>query len=321
MVGIYILVFLLNGVYALPTKFRNIIQGAFSGSLVVLITYSLLDEEYRFSRAVVLFSVLWTLFIIPAYRLLLSALKLNIIERNLENRIAIVGKADELKRIDSLIKNTILQPQLICYISSDNQEETNFNYTGKLYQLEDIIDIYNLNEVIFCSKDVSSEEIIKQMAALSQKDVDFKIAPPESLYIIGSNSKQHAGEYYVISSDAILKPINQRNKRLLDISLAILLTLLSPILVWFNPSFKLYFKNLFLILSGKLSFVGFSRVSNLKDHQLRLKRGILTPSDQFKGIQLDDKSQEQLNFEYSREYNLGKDLEIIFKNLTKLGNS
>ena len=321
MVGIYILVFLLNGVYALPTKFRNIIQGAFSGSLVVLITYSLLDEEYRFSRAVVLFSVLWTLFIIPAYRLLLSALKLNIIERNLENRIAIVGKADELKRIDSLIKNTILQPQLICYISADNQEESNFNYTGKLYQLEDIIDIYNLNEVIFCSKDVSSEEIIKQMASLSQKDVDFKIAPPESLYIIGSNSKQHAGEYYVISSDAILKPINQRNKRFLDISLAILFTLLSPILVWFNLSFKLYFKNLFLILSGKLSFVGFSRVSKLKDHQLRLKKGILTPADQFKGIQLDDKSQEQLNFEYSREYNLGKDLEIIFKNLTKLGNS
>jgi hypothetical protein len=319
MVLVYLLVFLLNGVYAIPTKFRNILQGVFSASLVVLIIYSLLDEAYRFSRAIILFSVLWSLFIIPAYRLILNLLKIQIFEKSGESRIAIVGKAKEVKRIASLIEDTVLQPQLICYISSNNQEEKGFNYTGKLYQIEDIIDIYKVNEVIFCSKNMSSEEIIKQMTQLSQKAVDFKIAPPESLYIIGSNSNQQSGEYYVISSDALLKPINQRNKRILDAFLSLFFLFFSPLFVWFNTSFTQYFSNLFQILIGKLSFVGFADLNKAKDQNLKIKKGLFSPVDLFPNIEVDENAKERLNLEYSRDYSLLRDLEIVLKNTFRIG--
>ncbi|MEQ8909224.1 MAG: glycosyltransferase [Vicingaceae bacterium] len=321
MVGVYLLVFLFSGAYSIPTKFKNVVKGAFSASLVVLIVYSLLDESYRFSRAIVLFSVVWTLFVIPAYRLLLSLFKIRVLEKNKENRIAIVGKENELKRIDALIKDTLVEPQFICYINAGEENEGFFNYTAKLYQLEDIIEIYKINEVIFCSKDVSSEEIIRQMAKLSSKEVDFKIAPPESLYIIGSNSNQHSGEYYVIGANALLKPVNQRNKRILDISLSLFFLLLFPIFIWLSSSFVRYFSNLFRVLSGSLSFVGFAKMAELPDYQLKLKRGIFVPSDQFRGIQVDEKSKDRINFEYGRDYSLLKDLEIVFKNLSKLDSS
>jgi GT2 family glycosyltransferase len=319
MVGVYLVLFFINGAYALPTKFKNIIRGAFSGSLVVLIIYALLDESYRFSRAIVLFGVLWTLFIIPAYRFVLHLLKFRKFESTSEHRIAIVGKSDEIKRISKLIRDTLIEPEIICYINSDEQEEADFNYNGHLYQLQDIIEIYKINEVVFCSKNIRSEEIIRQMGSLPNQEVDFKIAPPESLYIIGSNSNQHSGEYYIMGSNALLKPINQRNKRILDTCLALFFLFSFPIFIWFVPSFSTYFKNLFTIISGKLSFVGFARVPDLKDDHLRMRKGLMVPADQFKGIIVDNDSKEKLNFEYGRDYNIFKDLSIVFKNISKIG--
>jgi hypothetical protein len=49
------------------------------------------------------------------------------------------------------------------------------------------------------------------MLDLSPLDVDYKIAPPESISIIGSNSIHTAGDLYVVNINAITKPSNKRN--------------------------------------------------------------------------------------------------------------
>lgn len=306
-----------NGSYSIPTKFSNILKGVFSGSLLTLIIYSLLDESYRFSRAIILFSVLWALFVIPALRFILNIIRIRKLHKNKVQRIAIIGKKDELARITSFLKDTLIQPDLISYINPDNEDD-GFNYTGKLQHLKDIIEIYKITEVIFCSKDISSSNIIEQMSAITNNEVDFKIAQPESLYIIGSNSIESSGEYYIINSNALLKPINQRNKRILDVSLAISFILLSPIIILFNQINFNYFNNLFQILIGRKSFVGFIISSELKAENLKVKKGILDPSDLVSQELLDETKIERLNFEYGRNYNLLKDLEIIFKNLSNL---
>ena len=320
MVLVYIFVFAINGVYRIPTSFKNIIRGVFSASLVVLIVYALLDESYRFSRAIILFSVLWCLFIVPAYRFLLNTFKVNVLEEEKENRIAIIGKAEEIKRIDKLIKSTILSPQITCYINASNEDD-GFDYTGKLYQIEDIIEIYDISELVFCSKDISSEEIIRLMGQLSRKNIDFKIAPPESLYIIGSNSNQQTGEYYVIGSDALLKTTNQRNKRMLDLALAVFFLLTFPIFIWFGGSFKHYFNNLFKVLFGSSSFVGLSNNPKNQDLKLKMRRGLMEPADQFPELKLDADSKSRIEFEYCRDYKVSTDFSIIFKNLSKLAEA
>lgn len=317
MIGIYIFTNWFNGGYSIPTKFGNILKGLFSGSLAILIVYSLLDESYRFSRAIVLFSVLWALFIVPAYRFILNLLRIRKFYKTKVQRIAIIGKKDELNRITSFLKDTLIQPDLISYINP-NQEDDGFNYSGKLNHLKDIIDIYKINEVIFCSKDISSSEIIEYMSTIKNKEVDFKIAQPESLYIIGSNSIESSGEYYIQGSNALLKPINQRNKRTLDFSLSLLFIILSPILILFNQFSLNFFKNLFTILIGKKSFVGFILSRDLNTENLKIKTGILDSSDLISLELMNDTKIERLNFEYGRNYSLLKDLEIIFKNLNKL---
>lgn len=315
---VYIITLLVNGAYAIPTPFNSLLRGVFSGSLFTLIIYSLLDESYRFSRAIILFSILWSLFIIPAYRYLLHIIKLRRFKKAKDQRIAIIGKKDEIQRINSFLLDTPVEPQLIITINANDQID-GFEYTARLYQIEDIIEIYGINEVIFCSKDISSKEIIQLMGRIERPEVDFKIAPPESLYIIGSNSIESSGEYYILGSNAILKPINQRNKRVLDVSLSLLFILISPILILFMRDKLSFLNNMWKVLVGKFSLVGFSKLFGQKGEDLKLRLGILTPADLYDRDTLDVHAIEKLNFEYGRNYSLTKDLEIIFKNLLNLG--
>lgn len=318
-ITIYLISNLFNGAFSIPTSFKKIVSGVFSGSALVLMMYSLLSEDYRFSRAIILFTVLYTAVAIPFVRYLLHITKIRKFSANKAQRIAIVGKSEELKRISSFLKKTLIEPEKIINVNADNEGSNNSGFSARLYQLKDIIDIYDINEVIFCAKDLSSAQIIEQMGAIEKEDVDFKIAPPESLYIIGSNSIESSGEYYILASDTILKPVNQKNKRILDVFLSLFFLLFSPLLFWVVSERKNYFKNLFNVLVGSSSFVGFYSSDEIADKNLKVKKGILNPTDLHDSFGLDQETIEQLNFEYGRDYSIGKDLEIVFKNLAQLG--
>ena len=69
------------------------------------------------------------------------------------------------------------------------------------------------------------------MTRLIGTSVDFKIAPPESLSIIGSNSINTAGDLYTIHFNSIGKESNRRNKRLFDVVSSLLLLITFPL--WF----------------------------------------------------------------------------------------
>ena len=318
---IYLVSLLFNGAYSIPTLFRNVLRGVFSGSILVLITYSLLNEGYRFSRAIILFTVIFASVSIPLFRYLLHVLKIRRFRNTQAQRIAIVGKEEELHRINSFLKKTLIEPEKIINVNAENKspDKKEVGFSASLYQLKDIIDIYDINEVIFCAKDLSSSEIIQQMSDITKENVDFKIAPPESLYIIGSNSIESSGEYYILASDALLKPVNQKNKRILDLVLSVFFMLFSPLVIWFVKRKANFFSNMFKVLFGKVSIVGFYSDESMRDKNLKVKKGILNPIDLHDHFTLNPEDIERLNFEYGRDYNVLKDLEVIFKNLAELG--
>ncbi len=314
---IYIVSFFFSRAYYIPTRFTSILKGAFLGSLLLLISYSLLEEAYRFSRAIVLFTVIWSCISIPLYRMIFNRIGLRTLAKEVKPRIAIIGERNELERISKFLKDTLIQPEAIVYINPTSGSNE-FNYTGKINQLSDIVQIYEINEIIFCSKDIDFKTIIEKMAEIEHLDVDFKIAPPESLYIIGSNSIENSGEYYIIGANAILKPVNQQNKRVLDICLSILFLILSPLLLLINAFRLSLYQNLFRVLFGNISFVSFYNSDELKSENLKIKKGILNPSDGISNSAITSDTIEQLNIEYGRDYSLVKDIEIIFRNLHNL---
>lgn len=68
--------------------------------------------------------------------------------------------------------------------NSVNDSDTKF-YTGKLYQLPDLISIYNINEVIFSANEIEYKQIINEMDLGKNNYVDYKISLNDNLLIGG----------------------------------------------------------------------------------------------------------------------------------------
>ena len=106
------------------------------------------------------------------------------------------------------------------------------------------------------------------MSELKDQQVDYKIAPPESLSIIGSNSINTSGDLYVIDINAITKMSNRRNKRLLDIIVSFVLLVLYPIDLFFVKNPLQLLVNLFSVLFSRKSLVGYTTYKDPEDHQV-----------------------------------------------------
>ncbi len=311
----------LSGGYDKPLKLYRIARGVLVGTGIILILYSLLPESYRFSRALILLGAIWS---ISAYTLLRIALHLFKVKhytlfQSDVKRIAIIGEEEEYIRVNGLLKQTSVTPAFSGFVSINNTGSKNPAYIGEIEQIHEVLEINHINEVIFCARDISSQEIINYMLTLVSANVDFKIAPPESLSIIGSNSIDTAGDLYMIDVNSISKPHNKRNKRLFDLSASALFLLFSPVLMVIQKNKIGFAKNLVLVFFGYKSWVGYGK--NLAEELPRIKPSVLSPADTLKIKSIDSNTKKRLNLNYSKNYRIENDLSIVLKNMTKLGGS
>lgn len=196
-------------------------------------------------------------------------------------------------------------------------EEKEYGAVGTLNQLDQITYIHDINEIIFCAKDTSAQTIIHWMTAIDSSKIDFKIAQPDSLSLIGSNSIETAGDLYVLNINSITKTENIRSKRTFDLLLSFLFIIASPILAFAYKKPLNFCRNIFRVFFGKLSFVGYLSNDSNQAYQLpRIKKGVLNPND---GLVFDDKTiTDKLNLIYARDYSIQKDFGILVKAWKKL---
>lgn len=308
-----------NGGYDKPIKIKHIISGILFGTILILIGYALLPETLRFSRALILLGTAWALISVTILRLVYHLLKLKNYSLSTANtkHIAIIGEEKEFNRVYSLLKETNVNPSFVGFVSAEANGIHHPNYIGNFNQINEVIKVHGINEIIFCAKDLSSQFIINNMLTLVSSGVDFKIAPPESLSIIGSNHIDTAGDLYIIDVNSISKPSNKRNKRLLDILVTLLILVFSPILLFFQDNKQNFLLNSINVLLGFYSWVGYGQVS---DKSLpEIKRSVLSPS-MLVNENLDNYRVKLLNLRYAKDYKVEKDIVIIWKCLKQLGN-
>ena len=317
-VPVYILFWLFgilfSGGYKTPVNLYKLVRGLFWGLISILLVYSLVDERFRFSRALILLGSVWAVFILVLFRLTFHWLKIKQFRLDLKRskRIAIVGHSTEATRVKQLLENTQIRSELAGFIALDHSDKGQ-NYIGQLNQLSEIIRINRINEIIFCAENISSAQIIRAMLDLTQLDVDYKIAPPESLSIIGSNSIHTAGDLYVVNVNAISKQSNRRYKRIFDILSSFILLILSPAVIWLFQNKSQFLGNIFNVLKGNKSWVGYISEPGLFENLPVLKRGILNPSNLFAELKLDAEKKSQLNMIYAKDYSITTDLEVMLK--------
>jgi len=312
-----------SGGYDKPIKLFSIARGVAVGTGLVLAGYALLSKEYQFSRFIILFGAAWTLLSLIGSRLFLHVIKKEgfRIGSKLNKRFLLVGEQSEAERVRNLLAQTIENPNCIGVVHPSPGKQTE-GYIGHLDQLTDIVNIYKIDEVIFCAKDISSQAIIDQMSKIESKRLDFKIAPSESLYIIGSNSIETSGDLYVLDINSITKPHNLRNKRLFDLGITVLFVALLPFVIWPIKRKGGFVRNLLLVLFGQRSWIGYSKLNEATRFRLpRIKKGVLSPAHALTEHQNAEEVVNRLNVVYARDYHLTTDLNILRKGFKELGKT
>jgi GT2 family glycosyltransferase len=318
----YIFIWLIStyfaGGYDKPYNIGRAVLGVATGSVFVLVLYALLPESLRFSRALILFGTLWLAMEMTITRLIgvWMGKESFMSKRNAKKRFILIGSPDEAQRVEALIQSTSIKPDFIGLVSSDTNE-TPEGFIGRISQVPDIITIYKITEIIFCSKDVPHQVIIDKMVEWHASNVDYKIAPEDSLSIIGSNSINTRGDLYTVDIKAIDTVANRRNKRLLDVILSIF-----SIVFWLPLMFVVkkpwrFLKDAVLVLIGKRTWVGYCKADKEIQKLPKIRRGIYDPSTPIEklGTENDTEFYNQLNLLYARDYTVWKDGEIFFTSL------
>jgi O-antigen biosynthesis protein len=295
------------GLYDRGTRIHQIWKSTFFGTITILVAYALFPKEWQFSRLFILLGAV--AFLVAFY--LTRALKELLTKGRIDfgklpkKRFGIVANHSEFVRIAELLRSTYPQIEHI------EQIALSAGTTPSLDQLDEIIRVQQLNELIFSAQDVGASKIIQSMADTANLDLEYKIAQPNTSYLIGSSSIDQAGTYYNIHFDALQLPANKRIKRLFDLVLASFLLLLSPLLSWRFNKPQQFFKNAFNVLIGRCSFVG---VRAQKEGHKKGKLYILEP------LINSDQPFELQAFIYTKTYSLTHDLTSVYKQLGQLDN-
>ncbi len=316
---VWITAIYLNAGYERPAKVANILKGIFWGGVVVLVGYSLVEETYRFSRAITILGAAWAAFSIPFFRFVWQRIfGLNLISTSQTGRrIFIVGQKNENQRIENLIKQTATKIDFIGWVSVSNSVAES-KFVGSIINLTKWVQLFSIDEVIFCVKGLSYQNIFQKMEELNAENVEIKLAPAESDFVIGSNSIHAQGAFYAVQFTEIAKPANRRAKRILDILTAFFLFIFSPVLIWFIHHKSDFFKNIFAVLGNQKTWVGFDE--SVDTTRLpKLKNAVITISAGSDSTLTNETAIQHLNQLYAKDYRAWNDLQFIFLHFERLG--
>lgn len=319
----YILIWLvsvfLSGGYDKPLRIGKLLQGIVIGSIIILVFYSLLPETWRFSRAIILLGTLWAMISLSSWRIILSLFNVKAfrIGANKNKRFIIVGDKTESERVSDILRKAYVNAGFIGFVSPDESENNDF--IGNINQLKEIVEIYKIDEVIFCNKNIPAQIIINKMSDMQKSEVNIKTAPEEGSFLIGSNSINTSGELYIIDINSIVKSANKRSKRTLDIITSLIFIPVFPILVFIVKRPIGFIANIFAVLFGIKSWVSYNPNDNKTEKLPIIKKGVLSPTDAFKNREFNSDTISKLNILYARDYKLSNDLNILFKGIRELG--
>ena len=304
-------IYYLFGHYDKKYKFNQLVINFIFSVFVVLSIYAIYPLEWRYSRIVLVGLTLFTPFVLfftrcCYHKLLYGKWKFNV---EGERRIAIVGSEDSYSRITDVINSLGENSQLLGRIFNKEFSTTSL---GSLENLNKIVESRDLNELIFCTKDIQVEKIFSTIAQLNQ-DISFKIASDDNSSILGSNSKDRVGEWYTLNINLkINQKVHRRIKRLVDLGASFFLFLLFPIAIFFIQNKGKVFSSIFSVFLNNKTWIGFDVTDSKISKLPLLKRGIFSFNEWKKNDSLDA---HQNNIFYARNYNVWTEVEQIFKNL------
>ena len=310
---LYVLILLLTswlaGGYDKPVRISRIVQGMGIGALCLLVFYSLLGEDLRFSRAIVLFGSIWSITAAMGIRGILNLLNVDgyRITPDRKKRYLVIGSSEETGRLEQLFDSLGIEHNGL-FVEQDPNNP-------KLKE-----DLPNVDEIIFCSRDIPVNSILDIMEHLAGNKAAFRILPDKMDVLIGSNYTNSPEELYTPDFAKISNITNRRSKRLFDIVSALFLIVLSPLLFWFQKRKRRFYADCFSVLFGKKSWIGYSHNGERRvesgEPLPAIRKGVFRTRDRMPRVK--NPNCERLDIDYATNYHIGTDITILFINILKI---
>lgn len=296
-----------SGLYDNGFRQSRLNKSTMIAALVSFALYAVLPEGFRFSRGILLFSILIAYLLLTLIRLLFVSV--HIIQRkrwNLPAHMAIVGSHDEYQDVMKLLIPLNKKEEVLGRVFVDDPDE---QALGGLTDIDTLIRNTNLSGLIYCGGKMSYKQIIHGLENI-QSGIRSGIFTPGCQAIIESNDKETSGEYYSNTEYFRLgNPLYRRAKRLLDVGVAIFILITFPLhLVLKKRPFAL-FKNFLLVLAARRTIVGYA---DGREHLPPLRTGLITTTGQQPGkTRIPIKALQNSDRLYAKHYSVFTDLGMV----------
>jgi len=288
------------------------LYGGLISAFVSLSMYALFPMHMRFSRSILLLLV----FTSPLVMLIL---------RRISNRIRTGSWSEESEQDRSILVigseasclkvKQIIDRRYAGKTGVDHLDTGDFNNPPDLVEAAaQMVRLKNIDELIFCSADISTERVFELIAKLPH-DVDFKIASNDSSSILGSHSRNAVGEWFTLDIEfKINRTFHKRTKRLIDIGMCVFLPILFPYFIIGGRG--MIYRHWLGVLFGRESWLGYRQDDPYLNKLPKLKPAIFE-FRQASGV-ADPSEIHRQNLFYAQHYSIWLETEKLFRLLFRI---
>lgn len=315
LIGFYLLTWIMSlwlyGAYDKPQNLKSGAKGILYGTIAILVVYSILPQNFRFSRAIILILSAWSLLSITLNRILASTFIESLLKLNARKKsVCFIGTASEFKGSEELLIQAGFHRNNITHLLPE--EVLDEHQRAKKEIIADAIKYQNISEIIFGTEGIPMTSIIHAMMYLSEFDIDFKIALHGGNSIVGSSSVESQGELYTLEVIPLAKPVARRQKRIFDILSSALIIVLFPILWIFLVKPLMVLKSALQVFKGEKTWIGYNHPNISKQNSV-LKPSVYLYSKWGKGLT----STVGLDFYYAQHFSITLEVSELIRNIFK----
>ena len=311
--SLFLLVSYYTGLYEKKFRYKKLWHSLTISLILILAAYSLLPEHFRFSRGIVLAGSILSFSILAACRWVLLKTALLEYGDDTAYNIIIAGTQKEVTQINNLMNGSEKNKNIVGFLSPVEEEHSlglPLNYTQVLANIP-------ATELIFCESNALSFSQIISLYENAGNRITLRLHAGGSTSIVGSNSKNEAGNAVGTKKYFIEIPVNKKLKRLGDVFCSLLFIVIAPLHFLLNKHPLILLEHSFEVLSNNKTWIGYTGyVQQLPI----LKPSVLGPA----GVphsknSLNTDGLQLANDWYAHSYEPLYDLVTIFTNYKNLG--
>lgn len=305
------------GLYDRWYKLSELIGSTLIATIVLLAAYALLPEQYRFSRAIILFGAILAFLMIGFMRWILIRARVISAGREIENNpnTLIVGSPAEYDKTLQLMKEAGLHERILGRVAVTENDTTGIGHWEKVEMLASVIPF---RELIFCEGTLSFKNIIDTIIQLPS-GTTIKFHANGSNSIVGSDSKDRSGEFVARENGFKLgDPHNRRLKRLIDLLVSLVGIVSFPIQLFIIRKPFAFLGNCFTVLFAQKTWIGYAAKENTLP---RLRTGVISCNGIPNSVtqQLPAESLQMIDYWYARDYSVTVDIGMLKRAYRNLG--